>query len=165
MTRCGARRSGSTSRAPRSMPGRSRSNLNFSGRNDYAELGSLERDRLFRLQLRCVPHLEGGTTSCLPPEILRRTNIMRWRSAADFSVFSGESRRSWCWFVRSAAPSSFSNGTTRSRCRLFDSRYRDAVAELGAVSGRDVPDKLAAAGFTAVEAGGSKRRPSPKPNS
>ena len=36
---------------------------------------------------------------------------------------------------------------------VFDSRYRDAVAELGAVSGRDVPDKLAAAGFTAVEAG------------
>lgn len=35
---------------------------------------------------------------------------------------------------------------------VFDSRYRDAVAELGAVSGRDVPDKLAAAGFTAVEA-------------
>lgn len=48
---------------------------------------------------------------------------------------------------------------------VFDSRYRDAVAELGAVSGRDVPDKLGAAGFTAVEAGGSKRRPSPKPNS
>lgn len=48
---------------------------------------------------------------------------------------------------------------------VFDSRYRDAVAELGAVSGRMCRTSSPPPASRPLKPGGSKRRPSPKPNS